>query len=295
MAEEWLKVTARATANVTTGAADANANIENVTLAGLWKKAQAMGYTNPKSLAGTLSGQFSAARKSSAEPVAIEGKLTLTQCRVDNKPVSEKDIELALAGVKALGPDVLLAANRISLSSDAATVTMKNLDIHRGEKLAIAGDLDASADLARVAKIADAFRDPNAKPTALAGTLSYSGKAAKTGTDISLTGNGGVAGFRAGSGEKAVKVEPLTFSQDVRINPDSKTVRIQQFTVKSDMLDVTASGTIKDYATTRMLNIPGHYKGDWSKIMAVAHEPRPRRPTSRSPDRWRATSSWRGR
>jgi hypothetical protein len=42
--------------------------------------------------------------------------------------------------------------------------------------------------------------------------------------------------------------------------------------MNSDMLDVTASGTISKYGTDNLLDIHGHYKGQWDKIMGVAHE-----------------------
>jgi hypothetical protein len=270
--EDSLAVSGKATMDVATGALDVNAVIQRADLAGLWSKAFAMGVKKPASLAGMLTGQAHASRKSSADAIAADGGLTVRHFRIDNKPVSDKDIQFVVAGLTALGPKVLIAARNISLTSDAATMTVTALEVRTGKELALAGDLNASADLARIATIANAFGDPNAKPMELAGQLSYSGKARKNGQEIALTGGGGIAGFHAGGGKDAVKVEPLTFKQDIRIDPDKQDIRILAASMNSDMLDVTASGTIGRYGTDNLLDIHGHYKGQWDKIMGVAHE-----------------------
>jgi len=270
--EDCLSITGRASMNVATGALDANAVVQKADLAGLWAKASAMGVKKPASLAGMLTGEMRASRKSSADAIAADAALTVRQFRIDNKPVSEKDIQLVVAGLKALGPKVLVAAERINLTSDAATLTIAALEVRTGKELNLAGDLTASADLARIATIVNAFGDPNAKPMELAGQLSYSGKAKRSGPEIALTGGGEIAGFQTGTGPKAVKVEPLTFKQDIRIDPDKQDIRILAASMNSDMLDLTASGTIGKYGTDNLLDIRGHYKGQWDKIMGVAHE-----------------------
>jgi len=270
--EDCLAISGKASMDVTTGGLDANAIVQRADLAGLWAKAFAMGFKRPASLAGTITGQVRASRKSSADAIAADGSLTLRQCRIDNKPISEKDVQLVLAGLKAMGPKVLLAAEKISLTSDVATLTITGLDVQTGQKVSLAGNLTASADLARVATVAHAFGDPNSKPMELTGQLSYLGKAEKTGSEISLTGSGGITGFQTGSGKNAVKVEPLTFRQDARMDPDKREIRILAASVNSDVLDVTASGTISKFSTDRALDIRGHYKGQWDKIMGVAHE-----------------------
>ncbi len=270
--DDSLSITGRASMDTATGTLDVNAVVQRADLAGLWAKASAMGVKKPASLAGMLTGQMDASRKSSADPIAANASFTVRQLRIDGKPVSEKDIRLVLDGLSVLGPKVLIAARNISFTSDAAALTIAGLEVRTGKELALAGDLKASADLARVAAIANAFADPNSKPMELAGQLSYSGKAQKSGAEIALTGGGGITGFQTGSGKNAVKVEPLTFKQDIRIDPDKHEIRILAASMNSDMLDVTASGTIGKYGTDNLLDIRGHYKGQWDKIMAVAHE-----------------------
>lgn len=203
------------------------------------------------------------------KPIISTAKLVAKGVRIDGKPVSERDIRLDANGLNWIGLTGSLAAKAIELTSDAATVTVNDLTVGTGKDMTMLGDVKADVDLARVARIASAFGDPNAEPVAIAGRLTFAGKAKTAEKGYDIEGDGKVEDLRTGAEPNAVALAPLTFSENIHIDPNEKLLRIRSAKINSKMLDLTASGTVADLTGEKVLGIKGNYNGDWNQLLPL--------------------------
>jgi len=224
----------------------------------------------PAKLAGAFRGNVTLGRGAADGALTSAGDVEITGLAIDGNSLGKQPVAATWAGVRfAPGPGELTVTG-VTVTGEPASATVKDLAARFGKPLRLNGTVDVSADLARCMALAAAFG--GGKPAEVAGRLTWSGKAAPAPDGIAVTGDGGVKGLVVGSGDKAVRIDPMTFAQSVRIATAEEAVHLDKFTVTSDLLAVTASGTVKRYLSEQDLNITGHYKGDWDRIVAVMHE-----------------------
>lgn len=163
-------------------------------------------------------------------------------------------------------------------------ITAETFEVRADNDLAISGHgmvdtatgaVDANAfiqraDLAGLLRAARAFGVEVAKP--VTGSLTGQIKAVRKSSTEPIVADGTLALRQLRIDNKPVGVELMTFKQDLRIEPNKQDIRIVAASIESDMLAVTASGTVSKLSTEKLLDIRGHYRGRWDKIMAVAHE-----------------------
>lgn len=253
------------------GALQADARLERCVLAGLIGKARGLGVEAPEDLAGGLTGSASLGREAADQPLVSAGALALAGLALQGKPVGKEPIRLDWTNMRIAPKAGHVAVAEAKVLGEPASVIAREVSVRPGEKLVVEGQVTVRADLAACADLAARLGGQKA-PAALAGALTWSGLARSHGGEIALSGSGEVKGFSAGAGKEAVRVEPLAFRQAVRIDPNQHMLHVDDLRLDSDVLAVTAAGVVRQYDTQGVLDITGHYKGDWGKLLAVAHQ-----------------------
>ena len=270
-ADDELAVKGSASGDLSRGAFRADATVERGVLAGLARKAKGLGAELGVDVAGELTGSVSLRRDSAAGPLVSSGGLVVHNLLLDGNSVGSQPVRAGWTDVSFAPQARKLAVKEASLTGDPASVVVKGLSAGFGKDLLLDGSVDLSADLARCAAVAAHLRREKG-PLEIAGKLTWSGTAGRDPNgSVAVTGSGGVAGLVVGSGKSAVRVEPLAFNQAVRIDAARQTLHLEDFRLVSDLLDLRAAGTVRRYSTEQLLAISGHYKGDWERLMAVAH------------------------
>ncbi len=254
------------------GAFDANVSVVRADLAGLSRRAASLGAEGLPELAGMLAGRLLASRADANAATVAGGTLQLAGARVNGESLGQTPLRASFRGVRIGPADGKLTIDQAELVGEPATATVTNLAATLGEQFKLDGTVEVAADLARTLRLAAAMDDANAPPPAIAGDLTWKGTARSGAKGVTLAGDGRVDGFVAGGGEQAVRVDPLTFAQDVRIEPDAATLHLNDVRMASDALTLNASGTVREYAGKKVLDIRGHYRGQWRQIMAIAHQ-----------------------
>jgi len=265
--DDEVLVTASGRFDVSSGAFDANAAMERCLLAGLTRRAAGLGVEGLPKLAGDFVGTVTAAREPNA-PAVASGLLRVVGGRIHGRPIGEKPVRIEFTDVRADPAGAVLAAGAV-VSADAATVTVREIDLRPGEVLRFTGKADITADLARCAAIAAAVADAN-DPAEVAGRLTWSGKAeGQAGGEIAVVGNGSLAELVVGAGKDAIRIEPIRVVQDLLVDPSAETVAVRGIRVESDVLALRASGSVRRYTTDVLLDLRGDYRGDWQRLMDV--------------------------
>ena len=224
----------------------------------------------PPTLAGTLSGTADVHRTPGEGVLATSGDLKIDGLAIDGNALGDRPITAKWNGVRFTARTGELRVPLATLTGDPAAAEVKGLVARLGEQLRLDGTVDVSADLARVAAVAAALGG-KAQPMDLAGALSWSGKATGANGTISVTGGGDVKDFVVGPKGKSVRIDPMTFAQSVQIDPNKETIRIASFDANSNVLSLTAKGTVERYRTEQNLNITGHYTGKWADLTTLLH------------------------
>ena len=239
--------------------------------------ARLSGEKEPAPVAGLLAWPITL--RTEGEAIAVSGKGDIQRLVIGKGERARRVEPVMLALLARLEPaDSVLRIQDLHVVSKPLTVTVPKatggLTVRYGPAPGVDGQLSVAADLAVCAELEALLRGEQ-KPTPVSGVLTWAGRARSEGREIVLAGSGQVAGFTAGAGAQAARVEPLTFRQAVRIDPNAQSLRIDDLQLASDALTVTATGTVRQLDTLRVLDISGHYKGDWEKLLAVAHQVAP--------------------
>jgi len=270
-ADDELALKGSARVEPSRGDFQTDATVERGVLGGLVRKAKGLGAEVGVDVAGELSGSVSLRRDSAAGPLISSGGLTVRDLLLDGNSIGKEPVRASWTDVRYAPEARKLAVKEAALTGEPASIVVKDLSAGLGEELDLAGSVSLSADLARCAAVAARFRREE-KPPEIAGRLTWSGTAGRAADgSVALAGSGSVAGFVVGSGETAVRVEPLAFRQAVRVDAARETIDVEGFRVDCDPLALRAAGTVRRYRTEQLLAITGHYKGDWQRLLAVAH------------------------
>ena len=249
----------------------ADVKLAKADLAFLGKRAGGIGGAELARYAGVVSGDLKAGRDSAQQPIATTGTLTGKSLTLDGKPLSDRDTQLAWAGVQ-IAPDLArVQADSIKLDSAAATLTAAKVNWAAGADLNLALQLDGSADLARlVDTIARAAR--MAQPPALAGTLKLASSASTANDAVQLRGQTSIQGLVIGSGAQAVRQDQVQLDFDSKLERSADRLAIQKANLRSGLLTLNLNGAVEKFSGEQRLALKGDYEAQWPPLMALAHE-----------------------
>jgi hypothetical protein len=157
------------------------------------------------------------------------------------------------------------------LESTLAQLTARDVKWKSGDRLALEGKLDATADVARCLKAAAPLAKWD-KPPELAGRLKLSTNGATTGDLLSLGGEGEIEQFVIGSGTTAIREEAVKFAYDAKLDQGKQSIAISKCRLDSKPLAAEVSGSVGQYAGNCELNLSGRYSASWEAFTALLHE-----------------------
>ncbi len=153
------------------------AKADRVDLAYVSARARALGSDLPGRFGGVVAFHARAARAGKDAPVTTTGTATVAGLRLDDKPLSRRDVKLRWTGVQVDPERKLYAAKEAVLEGDVAEFTARQVHCRLGEDLAAAGAFALTADLARCVALARPFVESRKLP-ALTGRVIASGTCA---------------------------------------------------------------------------------------------------------------------
>jgi hypothetical protein len=258
---------------------DLNVSVLRAALAGLARNAEGLGYDQAVGYSGDLEGSARVSRSSVEAPVTTSGSLSARDLRHNGELLSARPVRLDWSGVEVAGREWRFSAARASLLSGPANVTLSDVSGHLREDFVLHGAVEAAADVGLCVEVYRKIRPAGEKADErklpeLAGRLTWAGKARTEAGIVSFDGKGAVADFQIGSGPKAVREREVRFDQAVSIDHGRELVTVRKFSVVSEPLTVVLDegGTIRQFKTSKILNITGRYEGDWQRLTAVLHE-----------------------
>jgi len=223
-------------------------------------------------LAGAITGNLRTQRLAGDKAIVVTGTLNGADLTVDGNSLlpAGRKLQLDLTGLD-VGPE----PGRFVLKGVAVDFGQVLTASGSGQFDANSGALSVDATIERgdidgLLRTAQAFGVKLAKP--VTGSLTGSIKATRKSSagPIAATGNLALSKLRIDG--KPVGLEQATFKPDIHIDPHQDSIRIVAASIESDAIILTASGTVSKLSTEKLLNIRGHYRGQWDKIMAIAHE-----------------------
>ncbi len=267
-----IELSAQGRAQINTGAVNASFEITSSDIGRLAKIAKQLSASDSEAMDG-LTGRLVAAGKVSrvktGGAILSAGAASIHDLAIENHQVSPVDVNLTWSGLK-ITPTQRFQADSIKLASRVANFEASKLDVVLGEQLRLDGSYNLEADLAETMPFVAALAGED-HPIQWAGQLTARGKFVTTGQRSNLTGDGQIDGLVI-RGEKLTHSEPLVeFSQKVRIDNSSDTIRIEKVSVKSQTFTASASGTISDFRETANFDLRGKHRADWGQIMQAVH------------------------
>ena len=280
MDEDLAVKGASASFDLAAGSFQADVEIVRAVLAAFARKAEGLGYDQLAGYSGMVAGNLSVSRGSADAPLASSGRLDVSDLRRWGEPISRQGVSLEWKDVRFARQLQALSGASAKLTSAEAVAAVTGLRATFGEDFTLDGDVSATADLYRtidaVAKITRRAGAPEPKkPMELFGELTWRGSARSDAGGVTLAGSGRVDNFQVGSGEDAVKENQVRFEDHaIRIDHRREEVVTRRLGVNSELLTVTVNegGTIRRYKTEKILDITGHYDGDWKRLTALLHQ-----------------------
>ena len=224
-------------------------------------------------LGGTARLTVTVDRASAGKPIILAGDGGVIDLQIDGKPVGKTATTFKFAGVE-LAAAKTLTVDRASLVSPAGRIDASNIHCDFGEEFSVDGRIEATGELAEVLTLATPLAGWKEKPD-VAGQASWTGNVSTAGDIIEFDGEGKIANFRAGSGAKAVREKLITFAQHFVIDKREDVLTLKKMNVESELVRVSAGGTVKWLATSRVLDVSGSYRGSWERLTKVLHAFRP--------------------
>lgn len=214
-------------------------------------RTQATGGDKAIVVTGLLNGADLAVDGNSLLPAGRKLRLDLTGLDVGPEPG-----RFVLKGVSVDFGQILLASGTGQFDANSGALTA-NATIDRG-------------DIAGLLRTAQAFGVKLVKP--VTGSLAGKIDATRESSTGPIVVGGAMALIKLRIDGKPVGLEQATFKPDISIDPSLDSIRIVAASLESDAIALTASGTVSKLAMDKLLDIRGHYRGQWDKIMAIAHE-----------------------
>ena len=259
---------------VKTGALGGDANVTRADLAYLGRLGQTFGRSELAPYAGMLQVRCTFGRRESAGAVVTNGRGQLTGLHVNGQPVKAADATFDWSGARFAADTKTFSVAAAQFASTMASLSAKDFRCRLDGPFTAAGNVDLSADIATCLYVAR----PIAKwkrPPPVAGRLGLVATMTSADGHVDIVGEGGVDGFKYGTGVKVVEDKRIDFSLDARVDPSAETLSLKLFQIDSKLLAATVSGTVGEYRTRRVLDLKGRYRLSWAAAMAVLHAFKP--------------------
>lgn len=268
--DKQIVVSGSGSYDVASKAFDADLNVDRGDLSFLAQRADMLGAPDLKRFRGELSGSIKA-KGTGAANIETSGNLAASQLTADGQPVLRDRLDIKWQDVNVRDNGQKLKIALASLSSQEATVDIKDadIDLKGGDKAS--GTIKANADLqgvfAAVARLSDME-----KPPALKGTLKLDGDIQKSQSGFKFAANGGISQFEVGEGTSAVREDHVDMKLDATIDPKQKSIRLGTNELKSGLLNARIAGQIDRYDTDAVANLSGDYSTQWQAITQLIKE-----------------------
>ncbi len=244
-------------------------------LAAFSRLAEAFGMDRLKGYTGSIDFSADVARQTANEPILSSGDFHANGLRHNNRIIGDGKAVLVWEDFAIPTSSDELRIKLLELNSGIATAKVSNLNIQPGDKAAASGKADITADLQPCLDAIAPFSQWKETPK-LAGRLNWSGAASTAGDLLTVIGDGHIAGFRLGEGEKAVAEDMMTFTTNVELNKAIGRILVKEFGLSSKLLTVNMTGTVEDYRKARKLDFTGHYSGSWEQLTALIQQLAPK-------------------
>lgn len=249
----------------------ADLNVKQADLKFLAARAAGLGAAELARYGGSVVMTGSVEQGGAGAPIVSSGTLTAQGVTVDGKPLTDAPAKLDWTGVEITTASLGVKVASAKLASALASLDAKNVDWRSGEKLALAGDVQANADLAPLLKAVGTIARME-KPPAVGGKLNWSTNVAASGGIIGLTGQAQIDQFEIGAGDKVVREKNVQLVYDGKIDPDAKKLTITRCDVGSAPLTAGVTGTIDRFDGDCVLALSGRYDASWEPLVALLHE-----------------------
>lgn len=249
---------------------DADLNVDRGNLEFLAQRADMLGAPDLKRFRGQLSGKIQA-KGTGADNINTTGNLAASQLTADGQPVLRDRLDIKWQDVNYRDGGQKLQIALASLSSQEATVDIKdaNIDLKSGDSAS--GTIKANADLqgvfAAIARLSDME-----KPPALKGSLKLDGDIRKSQSGFQFAATGGISQFEVGEGASAVREDRVDLKLDAAVDPGQKSIRLGTNELKSGLLNAQISGQIDRYDTDAVAKLNGEYSTQWQAISRLIQE-----------------------
>ncbi len=246
-------------------------NVESLDLAYLGSKAAGYGVKDLDRYAGTAVFRTKIDRALAGGPVVSGGQATFRNSTVDGEPLAKQDVVLGWSNARwspALGT---LSIETAELNSDVAQATARQVHWKVREGVALDGQVEATADIARCLAAAGRIGQWKAPPQ-IAGRLVLAGTCASAAGTITASGNCGIDSLEIGTGKQAVRENRAELAYDAVVNTQEQSITLKRSQLSSQLLSAKMAGTIDRYSTECLLSLSGSYEGSWDSITALIHE-----------------------
>ncbi len=233
--------------------------------------AEAFGMDRLKGYSGSVDISADFACLAAGGPVVSSGNLIADGLHYKNRIIGDGKANLAWEDLSTPTASEAMKIKLLELDSGIATAKISDLDIYPGDKATASGKANVTADIQACLDAIAPFAQWKKTPK-LAGKLDWFGTAETAGDLLTFLGNGNVAGFRVGEGEKAVVEDLMAFTANIELNNATAGINVKKFHLSSKLLTVNMTGTVEDYKVARKLDFSGHYSGSWQQLTALIHQ-----------------------
>jgi len=263
--------------DLSSGTFQADIDAREMDIATLSDWAEAFGIKHLKGLGGALQAKGGVKRGPGDAVTLGAGTANIRELTLDGRPTTMKNVAVQWNGV-ALSPSAgQVAAKSVKLdatdaaAASVATASASDAAVSWLKALAVNGKTYVAADLGQVSPVLRRLVGEDKLP-ALEGKLTWSVSAAPDAGAIALVGNGAVNNTQVGTGERAFRDRHVEFAHDLRVNPRENSVTLQRVAFVSTPLSTNIVGTIRQWTTTREVNIQGTYQGTWEQILPLIYQ-----------------------
>jgi hypothetical protein len=242
------------------------ANVARADLAYLAQQLAGFGVTALAGYAGQLQMQARVSRADEGKPIQTQGNLRVQDVQLDGQALTPS-VEATWTDLVYSPAEGLIRIPAAELKSAVANVTARQFEGRFGEAVQLAGDIDASADLAKTMAIVGRIAKM-AEPPALAGQLALQTKCRTDGGVAAVAGSGRIENFRAGTDER-IQPETVRFDVDAAVNTEAENIEIKKIVLDSAALAAQLAGRVQQYSGAQSLDVSGNYTLRWDRARDI--------------------------
>ena len=222
-------------------------------------------------LAGKLQGQL-AVNRTQPDRLGIDLKMTGNNLHYQNE---QKQLNIADLAVNYTGYLESPKDQPQKLITTSARANADNQLIAQGSGSYNFQDNAVTAELALEKADLHYLNNsllPKEKPSDISGSATWQGSIKTEKQLVNLNGTGRIDQLALGKDEKAFRQNQLKLNHQITINPENKTITVNQTQLESQALTADLTGTVKNYHTTADLDLAGRYRGSWEELTRLLHQ-----------------------